>query len=268
MEWPTIVLARRRLRFTAQGQGATLQDMADPIQFNNIDLSRGQNPLFQGLSLSLPGGMTSAVLGESGAGKSSLLELVNGLLRPSNGEVRVFGKPINDAKLVELRKRIGYAVQGTGLFPHLTVADNIRLLAQLTGWSVQQMSTRIAELMDLMALPEALATRYPHELSGGQQQRAGICRAMMLAPPILLLDEPFSGIDPVNRRDIHRRLAALVQAQGTTVVLVTHDSNEALNLADHLVILRAGQLVAAGPPDSVLASDDLYVQDFFGQSNA
>lgn len=237
--------------------------MPAPIQFKDIHLWRGQNPLFQGLNLTLPGGQTSALLGESGAGKSSLLELINGLLRPVSGEVHVFGGNIEEAQLDGLRRRIGYAVQGTGLFPHLSVTANISLLAELAGWPGDKIHSRVSELMQLMALPDELAQRFPHELSGGQQQRAGICRAMMLAPPILLLDEPFSGIDPVNRRDIHRRLAALIQTLGTTVVLVTHDSHEALKLSTHLVVLKAGQLVATGTPQAVLQLDDPYVRDLF-----
>jgi len=242
--------------------------MPEPIEFENIHLSRGETVLFKGLDLSLPGGVTSALLGESGAGKSSLLELINGLLLPASGEVRVFGQPVGESELTGLRRRIGYAVQGTGLFPHLDIAANIALVAKIIGWPDARMDNRIKELMELMALPEELAQRYPHELSGGQQQRAGICRAMMVAPPILLLDEPFSGIDPVNRRDIHRRLSALVQAQGTTVVLVTHDSREALQLAANLVVLKAGRVIAAGPPETLLRLDDSYVRDLFEQPDA
>jgi osmoprotectant transport system ATP-binding protein len=242
--------------------------MPAPIEFKNIHLKRGETPVFHGLDLSLPGGITSALLGESGAGKSSLLELINGLLRPTSGEVHVFGNPVAESELIGLRRRIGYAVQGTGLFPHLDVATNIALMAEISGWPGERVNSRVSELMELMALPADLARRYPNELSGGQQQRAGICRAMMLAPPILLLDEPFSGIDPVNRRDIHRRLTALVKAQGTTVVLVTHDSREAIKLAANLVVLKAGRLVATGPPDTVLQLNDSYVRDLFEQSNA
>ncbi len=242
--------------------------MPEPIEFENIYLSRGETVLFEGLDLSLPGGVTSALLGESGAGKSSLLELINGLLMPASGEVRVFGQPVGESEINGLRRRIGYAVQGTGLFPHLDIATNIALVAKIIGWPDARMGNRIKELMELMALPEGLAQRYPHELSGGQQQRAGICRAMMVAPPILLLDEPFSGIDPVNRRDIHRRLSALVQAQGTTVVLVTHDSREALQLAANLVVLKAGRVIAAGPPETLLRLDNSYVRNLFEQPDA
>ncbi|MEE8306342.1 MAG: ATP-binding cassette domain-containing protein [Gammaproteobacteria bacterium] len=242
--------------------------MPAPIEFKNIHLKRGETAVFHGLDLSLPGGVTSALLGESGAGKSSLLELINGLLRPTSGEVHVFGNTVTASELIGLRRRIGYAVQGTGLFPHLDVATNIALMAEISGWPAERVNGRVSELMELMALPADLARRYPYELSGGQQQRAGICRAMMLAPPILLLDEPFSGIDPVNRRDIHRRLTALVKAQGTTVVLVTHDSREALKLAANLVVLKAGRLVATGPPDTVLQLNDSYVRDLFEQSDA
>jgi osmoprotectant transport system ATP-binding protein len=241
--------------------------MTDPVEFKNISLRRGETALFDGLDLTLPGGQTSALLGESGAGKSSLLELINGLLTPTNGAVHVFGQSVADADLVALRRRIGYAVQGTGLFPHLDISDNIGLVAQLEGWQGTRVTDRISELMDLMALPAALAKRHPHELSGGQQQRAGICRAMMLAPPVLLLDEPFSGIDPVNRRDIHQRLTILTRDQGTTVVLVTHDSREAIKLASHLVVLRQGRLIASGPQEAVLNQQDSYLKSLFEQTD-
>ena len=249
--------------FTGLLGNAKLTDMQAPIEFQNISLQRGDFSLFDGLELTLPAGVTTAILGESGAGKSSLLELINGLLTPTRGTVLVFGEPVATQNPVVLRRRIGYAVQGTGLFPHLTTAANIGLVASLEGWPPAKIGVRIGELMELMALPIELKDRYPHELSGGQQQRAGICRAMMLQPPILLLDEPFSGIDPVNRRDIHRRLSAMTTAHGTTVVLVTHDSREAIKLAANLVVLKTGRLIAAGARDSVLNLQDDYLQSLF-----
>ncbi len=224
------------------------------VEFQDITHSYADAPVFAGLNLALPAGETTAVVGTSGSGKSTLLGLINGLLIPDQGQVRVFGAPLPYGTLAAFRRRIGYAVQGTGLFPHLTVASNISLMARLTGWSTNETATRVRELMALMALDEQLAERFPHELSGGQQQRAGICRALMLKPELLLLDEPFSGVDPLTRADIHARFQQLSGRAVSTAVLVTHDMSEALLLASHLVVLQQGAVAQAGHRDTVLAA--------------
>lgn len=193
-------------------------------------------------SLKFPEGQVTAVVGASGCGKSTMLKLCNGLLRPESGEVHAFGKPLDYQRLPEVRRQMGYAVQGTGLFPHLTAAGNIVIGAQIDAWPQQKIKTRMTELLRLMHLDEALLPRYPHELSGGQQQRVGLCRAMMLRPQILLLDEPFAAIDPLTRFDIHQQLQELLQAEPVTVVLVTHDMREAMQLAQHIVVLEKGRL--------------------------
>lgn len=193
-------------------------------------------------SLEFPEGQVTAVVGASGCGKSTMLKLCNGLLLPDAGEVRAFGKPLNYQRLPDLRRQMGYAVQGTGLFPHLTAAGNIVIAAQIDAWPQQAINKRMSELLRLMHLDEALLTRYPHELSGGQQQRVGLCRAMMLRPQVLLLDEPFAAIDPLTRFDIHQQLQLLLQAEPVTVVLVTHDMREAMELAQHIVVLDNGRL--------------------------
>jgi osmoprotectant transport system ATP-binding protein len=195
------------------------------------------------VSLQFPDDVITAVIGPSGCGKSTLLKLCNGLIRPDTGAVRVFGEPIDYATLPRLRRRLGYAVQGNVLFPHLTARDNITLLARLEGWDAQQIGDRVLELMRLCQLEEAQLERYPHQLSGGQQQRVGLCRAMMLRPEILLLDEPFAAIDPITREDIQQQLLALQQAEPRTSVLVTHDMREALLLAEHIVVLGSGRIV-------------------------
>jgi osmoprotectant transport system ATP-binding protein len=218
------------------------------IELAGVAKRFGRTTVFEGLDLAIPADEITAVIGPSGSGKSTLLELVNGLLRPDTGTVRVFGEPVpvEPKELNRFRRRIGYAVQGTGLFPHLKVARNIALLGELEGWSRERIGARVAELMAMTGLDEQLAERYPTQLSGGQQQRVGICRAMFLYPKILLLDEPFSGIDPFMRAEVHAHVLTLVRAEPVTVVLVTHDMREARRLATRLVVLDAGAVLQSG----------------------
>jgi osmoprotectant transport system ATP-binding protein len=223
------------------------------IEFDNVAKTFGTTAVLEGLCLEVAPGRTTALIGESGSGKSTLLQLINGLLEADSGMVRVFGAPVPAAERSRFRRRIGYAVQGTGLFPHLRTAANIGLLGRLEGWPPARVAARVAELMTLMDLDPSLEGRYPHELSGGQQQRVGICRAMLLAPEILLLDEPFSGVDPLTRTDIHERFKALMAAEPATVLLVTHDIQEAARLATDLVVLAEGRVRQSGTVENVVA---------------
>ena len=234
------------------------------IEFTGLTKSHGRTDVFRNLDLAISQGLTTGIVGESGCGKSTLLQLINGLQRPDRGAVHTFGRPVPERDLVAFRRRIGYAVQGTGLFPHMSVARNIALLGELEGWPGSRIRARTATLMDLMALDGELASRYPHELSGGQQQRVGICRAMFLQPDILLLDEPFSGVDPLTRADIHEQFLGLMGSEATTVVLVTHDMGEAVRLADEIVVIRDGAIVHQGPAEHVRRSSDAYVARLFG----
>jgi osmoprotectant transport system ATP-binding protein len=235
-----------------------------PIVFENVSMFYGAEAALRDVSFAFAEHATTAVVGPSGSGKSTLLQLINGLVRPQNGAVCVFGKPIDYARLPELRRQIGYAVQGTGLFPHLTAEGNITLLARLAGWDRDRIRGRLAELMKLVSLPAELARRYPHELSGGQQQRVGLCRAMMLGPSIFLLDEPFGALDPVTRKEIHREFLRLQEAEPRTVVLVTHDLAEARKLAQYLVVLEHGRLAQHGRCDLVVRDPaDEFVRAFF-----
>jgi osmoprotectant transport system ATP-binding protein len=202
------------------------------------------------VTLNLPEGVTTAVVGESGSGKTTLLQLVNAVLRPDEGEIRVFGVPI-PADLVSHRRAIGYSVQGAGLFPHMTNAANVQLLARLEGWSDEQMNNRFAELAGQMGLDVSIGDRYPQELSGGQQQRIGLCRALMLRPKMLLLDEPFSAVDPITRVGIYERFQEVQRHEGVSTLLVTHDMREAVKLASHLVIVRGGRIEQSGPISEV-----------------
>ncbi len=213
-----------------------------PLHLDKVSVSFGSNAVLRDVELSFAAGAVTAVVGASGCGKSTLLKLCNGLLRPDTGEVRAFSEPLNYDRLPELRRRMGYAVQGTGLFPHLLARENIVLAARLARWLPEDIAGRVEELLQLMHLDAELLDRYPHQLSGGQQQRVGLSRAMMLRPEVLLLDEPFAAIDPITREDIHRQLLELLAAEPRTVLLITHDMREAMRLASRIVVLRQGQV--------------------------
>ena len=234
------------------------------VKLQSVSKRLGNRLVLDDVSLELPSNETTAILGESGCGKTTLLHHLNGLLRPDQGRVEVLGAPLDYAHLTQLRRRMGYAVQGVGLFPHLKMADNLDLMAQLMGWTAQKIEARRAQLMHSMQLEDDLTERYPHELSGGQRQRFGICRAMMLNPELLLLDEPFSGVDPITRTEIHRELLGLLDAEPATTVLVTHDVREALRLATYLVVMENGQIRQQGVIDDVLnAPADAHVAKLF-----
>ena len=219
----------------------------------NVRLQRGDVIALDDVSIALPAGQTTAVLGASGSGKSTLIQLIIGLLSPDSGTVTTLGNPLHADNVQTLRKRIGYAIQEVALLPHMRIRENIVLPAVLSDWSHEAQSTRLAELLALMQLPESVLDRYPHELSGGQQQRAGLCRALMLKPDLLLLDEPFSGLDTMTRRSIHEQFLLMRQTLPISTVLVTHDPEEAIRLAEFIVIMRSGQVQQFGPVQEVLA---------------
>ena len=222
------------------------------IAFDNVSKSYHQKIALKNISLTFQPDKTNAFIGPSGSGKSTLIQLINGLLRPDNGQVSVFDKKINYNNLSELRRRMGYAVQGTGLFPHLTVKKNITLLAVLENWKNDRISKRAEELVNLVNLPKDYFTKYPHELSGGEQQRVGLCRAMMLNPKIFLLDEAFGALDPITRSEIHAEFIRLQKLEARTIILVTHDLREAFKLADQVVILNEGQVEQIGTRKEIL----------------
>ncbi len=220
------------------------------VEFERVSKRFGELTVLDDVSLALPEGLTTAVVGESGSGKTTLLQLVNAVLRPEQGRVLVFGETIPD-DVVAHRRGIGYAVQGAGLFPHMTIRDNVTLLARLEGWDAASLNGRYATLLEEMELPADVSERYPRELSGGQQQRVGLCRALMLKPRLLLLDEPFSAIDPITRVGIYERFSAVQRQEGVSTLLVTHDMREAVRLAGFLVIVRAGRIEQAGATSAV-----------------
>ena len=232
------------------------------VEFCNTTKSYGSTVVLHEISLQFVAGVTSAVVGASGSGKTTLLQLVNALERPDSGSVAVFGEQAPQLGAETFRRGIGYSVQGAGLFPHMSVRENILLVARLEGWDQAKQQQRLAELLDAMELPAICAERFPHELSGGQQQRVGLCRALVLRPRLLLLDEPFSAVDPITRVGIYETFARVQAADGVSTLLVTHDMREAVQLAQQLVILQDGRVLQSGATAEVLANPiDGYVQN-------
>jgi osmoprotectant transport system ATP-binding protein len=219
--------------------------------------------LLHDISLRLQAGTTTALLGRSGSGKTTLLRTVNRLVVSSAGEVLVAGKATRDYDTVALRRGIGYVIQETGLFPHMTVERNAGMALELAGRSKQEIATRVREVMALVGLEDdALRDRYPWQLSGGQRQRVGLARALAADPMVLLMDEPFGALDPLTRAEMQTMLRELMKKVKKTVLLVTHDLDEALYLAERLVFLDEGKIVADLPGEEVLSSDNPLVKDY------
>ncbi|MFN3857051.1 MAG: ATP-binding cassette domain-containing protein [Caulobacter sp.] len=205
------------------------------------------------VSLSIPSGQFVAVVGASGSGKTTLMKLINRLAEPEAGEVRVEGRSVQELDPVRLRRRIGYVFQGVGLFPHMTVAENIGVTPRLEGWDAADITARVTELLALVGLPADYARRLPDQLSGGERQRVGVARALAARPGILLMDEPFGALDPVTRDGLGRACRALHEQLGLTTVMVTHDVQEAILLADRIVVMAGGRILADNTPGALMA---------------
>ncbi|MES3026451.1 MAG: ABC transporter ATP-binding protein [Pseudomonadota bacterium] len=226
------------------------------IELIGIEKRYGAQAALAGVSLDVPAGQFVALVGASGSGKTTLLKTINGLIAPDAGQIRVGGEDAGAAPPHQLRRRIGYVFQEVGLFPHLSIAENIVITPKLLGWERARMTARVEELLDLVALPREVATRAPSELSGGQRQRVGVARALAAEPKIMLMDEPFGALDPLTRDALGTDYRALHDKLGLTSVMVTHDMTEAVLLADRIVVLEAGSIVADGPPGALLASTE------------
>ena len=229
--------------------------MTAPPRVDLAGLSRrhGSHIALDRVSLSVGAGEFVALVGPSGSGKTSLLKSINRLVEPDEGEVRLDGRDVRGLPAAELRRRIGYVIQGIGLFPHLSVAENIWIVPRLSGADPAGRASRVGELLELMALPVDFATRYPRQLSGGQAQRVGVARALAAGPELMLMDEPFGALDPVTRDELGRAYRALHDRLGLTSLMVTHDMAEALLLADRIVVLVEGRVRADAPPAKLIA---------------
>jgi osmoprotectant transport system ATP-binding protein len=231
--------------------------LAGPIiEFRDVSYRVAGTQVLSGLNLQVGVGETLVLLGRSGSGKTTTLKLVNRLLSPTAGDVRVKGISNAKADVIQLRRTIGYVIQDVGLFPHFTVERNIGLVPKIKGWSEQRVRVRIQELLQLVGLAPQMASRYPHQLSGGQRQRVGVARALAADPEILLMDEPFGALDLLTRDELQREFLSLQQKLQKTVVFVTHDLREALRLGSRVALMEAGQLITVLAPQEFLHSTD------------
>lgn len=219
------------------------------------------------VTVTIPASQLTAIIGPSGCGKTTLMRMINRLETPTEGEIYINDLPISNRDEVELRRSIGYVIQRIGLIPHMTVEDNIALVPELLGWDKERIALRVDELLSLVDLePTTFKKRYPLELSGGQQQRVGVSRALASDPDILLMDEPFSALDPISREQLQKELKSLQQKIQKTIVFVTHDMDEALEIADTIIVMRNGQIEQVATPAELVAYQATdFVRDFIGQ---
>lgn len=238
------------------------------IEFKNVGKQFKDNVVLKGLSLEIQKGELVVFIGPSGCGKTTSLKMINRLIEPSSGTILVNGKDIMKTDTIELRRHMGYVIQQTGLFPHMTVRENIQLIAGLEGKNHDEMDQQTEQLLTMVGLdPKQFIDRYPSELSGGQQQRVGFARALMNDPDVILMDEPFSALDPVTRNDLQEELFNLQEEVKKTIVFVTHDMDEAIKLADRICIMRDGEIVQFDTPEEILRHPkDEYVESFIGKN--
>jgi osmoprotectant transport system ATP-binding protein len=222
------------------------------------------------LTLDVAAGQTCVLIGPSGCGKTTTMRMINRLIDPTSGTVHVDGQDVSGIDRVQLRRRIGYVIQQIGLFPHMTIADNVGTVPRLLDWPRARIDARVDEMLALVGLdPAAYRARYPRELSGGQRQRAGVARALAGDPPVMLMDEPFGAVDPITRTRLQNELLKILRELRKTIVFVTHDVDEALRMGDRIAILRDGRLVQHGTPAAILARPaDAFVEEFVGADRA
>lgn len=240
------------------------------VEFRDVNFRAGRRDLVTQINLTINQGESLVLLGRSGSGKTTTLKLINSLLMPTTGQVLIGDRSTHEWDAIELRRKIGYVIQETGLFPHFTVRENIGIVPSLLKWSRAQVETRVLDMLSLVGLdPEIFAQRYPQQLSGGQRQRVGVARALAADPPILLMDEPFGALDPITRLELQQQFRYLQRQLGKTVVFVTHDIQEAFFLGTRIGLMHEGQLVVLGTKEEFRRSPHPEAQAFMAclQSN-
>ncbi|MBG9770298.1 choline ABC transporter ATP-binding protein OpuBA [Bacillus vallismortis] len=227
---------------------------------------KGGKKAVNNVNLKIEKGEFICFIGPSGCGKTTTMKMINRLIEPSAGKIFIDGENIIEQDPVELRRKIGYVIQQIGLFPHMTIQQNISLVPKLLKWPEHKRKERARELLKLVDMGPEYLDRYPHELSGGQQQRIGVLRALAAEPPLILMDEPFGALDPITRDSLQEEFKKLQKTLHKTIVFVTHDMDEAIKLADRIVILKAGEIVQVGTPDGILRNPaDVFVEEFIGK---
>jgi osmoprotectant transport system ATP-binding protein len=227
-------------------------------------------PAVDRLTLEVAAGQTCVLIGPSGCGKTTTMKMINRLIEPSSGRIEVGGRDVSRVDPVQLRRTMGYVIQQVGLFPHMSIAENVATVPRLLGWARARTEARVDELLTLVGLaPEPYRRRYPRELSGGERQRVGVARALAGDPPVMLMDEPFAAVDPITRSRLQGEFLRILRGLRKTIVFVTHDVDEAIRMGDRIAILRDGRLVQHGTPDDVLARPaDAFVEEFVGADRA
>ncbi|MFS0781710.1 betaine/proline/choline family ABC transporter ATP-binding protein [Bacillus sp. 1P06AnD] len=237
------------------------------LKFENVSkIYGGGKRAVDHINLDIKKGEFVCFIGPSGCGKTTTMKMINRLIKPTEGKIFVNGKNVMESNVVELRRSIGYVIQQIGLFPHMTIRENIALVPKLLKWPQTKRRARAEELLELVNMPPEFLDRYPHELSGGQQQRIGVLRALAAEPPLILMDEPFGALDPITRDSLQAEFKNLQRTLDKTIVFVTHDMDEAIKLADRIVIMRDGKIVQQGSPDEILLHPaDEFVENFIGK---
>ncbi|MFF2456968.1 betaine/proline/choline family ABC transporter ATP-binding protein [Peribacillus simplex] len=237
------------------------------LKIENVSkIYKGGKKAVKNISLDINKGEFICFIGPSGCGKTTTMKMINRLIEPSEGKILINDENILDKDPVELRRQIGYVIQQIGLFPHMTILENITLVPKLLKWNEQKKKERALELLQLVDMGPEYLERYPYELSGGQQQRIGVLRALASNPPLILMDEPFGALDPITRDALQEEFKNLQRTLDKTIVFVTHDMDEAIKLADRIVILKAGEIVQVGTPDEILRNPaNEFVEEFIGK---
>lgn len=241
--------------------------MQKMLRMENVTKTyKGGKKAVNNVSLNIQKGEFICIIGPSGCGKTTTMKMINRLIEPSNGKIYINDEDLLTQDAVKLRRKIGYVIQQIGLFPHMTIEENITLVPRLLKWTSSKKSKRAEELLSLVDMPKDYLNRYPHELSGGQQQRIGVLRALAANPPLILMDEPFGALDPITRDSLQEEFKRLQRSLDKTIVFVTHDMDEAIKLADRIVIMKDGEIVQVDSPEEILRNPaNEFVEDFIGR---